>query len=41
MRMNNFAKRNIKKIDIGRYKYVEDEIIYGWEEGGLAIHVKK
>lgn len=41
VRINNFTKGNIKKIDIGHLLYSEEEIIYGWKEGGLAIHVKE
>ena len=41
VRSNNFTANNIKVLDIGHYKYSEEEILDGWVDGGLAIHVKE
>lgn len=39
VRNNSFTRDNIKEIDIGHLYYSESEIIAGWLEADLAVHV--
>lgn len=39
VRQNKFSKNNIQKIDIGRAFYIEKEILEGWIDSDLAVHV--
>lgn len=39
VRNNNFTSKNIKKIEIGRLYYSESEILEGWINADLAVHV--
>ncbi len=39
VRQNKFSNKNIKPIDIGHAYYLEKEILEGWLNSGLAVHV--
>ncbi|WP_185153347.1 hypothetical protein, partial [Fulvivirga lutimaris] len=39
VRMNSFSSNNIKKIGTGRLYYSESEILEGWLNSSLAVHV--
>lgn len=39
VRQNKFSNQNIKKTDIGRAYYSENEILDGWINSDLAVHV--
>lgn len=39
VRKNDFSSKNIKQINIGRLYYSENEILEGWINSDLAVHV--
>lgn len=39
VRNNNFSSKNIKQIDIRNFYYSQSEILEGWANASLAVHV--